>query len=106
MFDKKKSPNTNEALDVDIINPEENVPACENIRWKSINTMKDGTYRFFVHQFSYRNGDSGFRAEIEFNNRIYSYDYRKTLRQDEDVDVAYVTLTNRNFSISHKLPFK
>ena len=67
--------------------------------------MNDGNYRFFVHQYSYRNGHSGFRAEIEFNNQIYYYDYRRTLSQDEDVDVAIVMLKNGQFSICHSLEY-
>lgn len=95
---------TNGVLDVDITNPNEGDPACENITWPDINTMERGRYRFFVHQFHYRNGHSGFRAEIEFNGRIYSYDYRQTFSQDEEVNVAYVTLENSQFSIEHCLP--
>lgn len=47
-----------------------------------------------------------FRAEIEFDNRIYSYDIRQTLYDNTDINVAYVTLQNGQFSISHCLPCK
>lgn len=66
--------------------------------------MESGQYKFFVHQYSYRNGHSGFRAEIEFDNQIFYYDYRETLPPKTTVDVAYVTLQNGTFSIQHCLP--
>ena len=68
--------------------------------------MPSGTYRFFVHQYAYRDGHSGFRAEIEFDGKIYSYDYRYTLPHKSNVEVAYVTLQNGHFSIRHCLPFQ
>ena len=91
-------------LDVDITNPKQGMPACENITWDDINMMESGQYKFFVHQFSYRDGHSGFRAEIEFDNQIFYYDYRETLNQGTKVNVAYVTLQNGTFSIQHCLP--
>lgn len=89
-------------LDVDIINPRGKV-AVENITWQDLSRMKPGTYRFFVHQYSgvVRHG---FRAEVEFNGEIYSFDYDKLMRTGQDVPVAEVTLdTNGNFTIKESL---
>ena len=90
-------------LDVDIIRPEGRV-AVENITWANRRTMRTGTYRFFVHQFS-GSARNGFRAEIEFDGQIYSFEYNKSMRCGENVNVAEVTLdTNGNFTIKELLP--
>lgn len=92
-------------LDVDIINPKYGTPAVENITFPVKFAMHSGQYRFFVHCYNNRGGKSGFRAEIEFDGKVYRYDYRKALRQKENVEVATVTLDEHgNFSIDEKLP--
>lgn len=89
-------------LDVDIINPRGKV-AVENITWQDLSRMKPGTYRFFVHQYSGA-VRHGFRAEVEFNGEIYSFDYDKSMRTGQDVPVAEVTLDiNGNFTIKESL---
>lgn len=90
-------------LDVDIIDPAGKV-AVENITWASRRTMVPGTYTFFVNQFSGR-AQKGFRAEIEFDGQIYSFDYSKPMRYKENVLVAEVTLNEKGeFSIKELLP--
>lgn len=92
-------------LDVDIINPTKEQPAVENIAWADKSRMIPGKYLFQVHCFSYRGGRDGFRAEIEFDGQIYSFDYTKALRQDERVPVAEVTLhKDGTFTIKELLP--
>ncbi len=89
-------------LDVDIVSPRGKV-AVENITWEDMSRMKPGVYKFFVHQYSGR-VRHGFRAEIEFNGEIHRFDYDKSMRTDERVQVAEVTLdANGNFSIKEKL---
>ena len=95
--------NTKGQLDVDIIRPNGNI-AVENITWADRKTMKPGKYLFFVHQYS-GSARNGFRAEIEFDGQIYSFDYNKPMRAGEKVQVAEVILNTVGvFTIKELLP--
>jgi len=76
-------------LDVDITNPGQKV-AVENITWTDIKKMQEGTYHFYVHNYSHRGGRTGFKAEIEYDGQIYSYEYNKELRQGAKATVAKI----------------
>lgn len=92
-------------LDVDIIHPKKDHLAVENIVWNDKSKMQPGVYKFFVHNYTYRGGRNGFRAEIEFDGKIHYFDYSKELRDDERVYVAEVTLDERGvFTIKDLLP--
>lgn len=84
-------------LDVDIVRPNGKI-AVENITYANRNTMKDGIYKFYVHQYS-GSTHNGFRAEIEFDGQIYSFDYSTPTRMGQDIPVAEVTLKNGQFTI-------
>ena len=99
---KPSSSRTKGQLDVDIIDPRGNV-AVENITWATRDTMKDGVYKFFVNQYS-GSVKNGFRAEIESDGQIYSFDYPHSMRSGENVMVAEVTLKNGQFTIKELLP--
>lgn len=104
-FGNCRKPDTSSSggqLDVDIIDPCGKV-AVENITWNDLLKMKPGTYRFFVRQYSGA-VRHGFRAEVEFNGEICSFDYDKSMRTGQDVPVAEVTLDiNGNFTIKESL---
>ena len=91
-------------LDVDIQRPSSQVPgndktAVENITWQNKSKMPIGDYAFYVNQYC-GNLSDGFRAEIEFDGNIYSFDYPKGIRQGQNVNVAIVTLDkNGTFTI-------
>ena len=83
-------------LDVDIQHPQSDKVAVENITWIDINRMQEDIYKFYVHNYSHRGGRSGFTAEIEYDGQIYSYEYNKELRQDENVTVAEIAFSRAN----------
>ena len=90
-------------LDVDIIHPNGDV-AVENITWGDSSCMKEGAYIFYVHQYS-GSARHGFRAEIEFNGTVYSFDYNKTIRSGERINVAEVRMDQYgNFILKELIP--
>lgn len=95
-------------LDVDIIQPIiqiNNETAVENIVYTDLDKMPVGIYEFLVHTFSHRGGTDGFSAEIEFDNQIYSFDYRRNTRSNEFVSIAQVRYSKKEgFKIMKSIP--
>ena len=99
-----KSWTTGGFLDVDIVNPVEGVPAVENIAYADKRNLEPGQYMFCVNCYSYRGGNSGFRAEIELDGKTYNYDRSTPMQQGETDVVAIVTVDEkRNVTIEHKM---
>ena len=103
-FSNLRNYETTGELDVDIINPEPGKAAVENITWTNKESMNPGKYKFFVHDYAHRGGQSGFSAEIEFNGQQFKFNYPNALRQNEKVEVAEVTFDGEKFTILEKLP--
>ncbi len=99
-YGNKLSSVTGGNLDVDITQPNGKL-AVENITYPTLSRMKEGVYKLFIHQFSNRNS-KGFKAEVEFDGELYSYEYNKSV--SGNVQIAEVTLKNGKFSIKHMLP--
>ncbi len=87
-------------LDVDIIHPIANTPSVENITWNTTQAMKNGDYKFFIHEFSGK-PKHGFRAEIEFDGQIYQYNLPKRL--NTHTPVATVHYHDNQFTITHHI---
>lgn len=106
-FSHKISRYTGGELDIDITDPIHQCKsnggvAVENITYPSKERMKPGTYKFYVNQYSFRNSQ-GFKAEVEVNGEIHSYEYNSPVRGN--VQVAEVVLDHDgNFKVIDKLP--
>lgn len=101
-YSSKRDRRTGE-LDIDITNPQGQTSdgvAVENITWQDKNKMVDGTYDFYVKNYSGVN-KKGFRAQVEFDGVVHSFSHDRAVSRD--VPVATVTLKNGEFTINTKL---
>lgn len=99
-YGNRKNHVTEGILDVDIRTPGGKL-AVENITFPVLELMQEGKYHLFVRQFSARNS-KGFKAEIEFDSQVYSYEFSRPV--SGSVPVAEVTLAKGEFTIMHILP--
>jgi len=97
-FRNKKDATSKGWLDVDMINPSK--VGIENITWQE--KLKNGKYKFFVHNYSGHLRHKGFKLEIEFDGNIYNYFYPQSFAGI--IDVATVTVKDGIISIEHHLP--
>jgi hypothetical protein len=73
----------------------------ENIYFKNLQTLKEGTYSFWVNQYSAKKS-KGFKAQIECNGELFDYEYSNQV--SGNVKVADVTYKNGVFTFKHHLP--
>lgn len=95
----RRSPGSGQ-LDVDVRDPRGKL-AVENITWTDLRKMADGVYKMWVNPFTRRHSQ-GFKAEIEFDGQMYSYNYPESV--NKNVTIAEVTLSKGEFTIKHMLP--
>lgn len=88
-------------LDVDMINPPE--IGVENITWVDQHRMKDGVYKFYIHNYNSGRND-GFQAQIEFNGEIHEFGVNSHV--SGTTQIAEVTLKGGVFSIKPLLESK
>lgn len=84
-------------LDVDMISP--TTVGIENITWQK--NLPDGTYRFFVHNYSGHGRHTGFKVEIEFDGSTYTYQTSEKFIYGRDI--ATVTVKDDVMSIAHHM---
>jgi hypothetical protein len=66
--------------------------AVENIIWTDKKKMGEGIYEVWVHQYSQRETkDIGFTVEIEYEGKILTFHYLKTMKTNDKVQVARFT---------------
>ena len=99
-FGSKVSSTTQGTLNIDTRTPVQGVPAVENITWQDRSTMIPGDYQLFVRCWSYANGDDGFRAEVEFDGKIYGFNYSEIMTAGKEVFVGAITVANDRQTLS------
>lgn len=83
-------------LDVDMISPRHT--GVENITWSNLSKMKEGTYKFYVKNFSGHRNFTGVRCEVEYDGQIFEFGTDKPYQGD--FQVAEVTYSKKDgFSI-------
>ena len=61
---------------------------CENIYYNTISSMKEGTYKLSVHNYTRRSTGRGFEVEIDILGDRYNFVYDKVLGDSKWVEVA------------------
>ena len=86
-------------LDVDMIRP--SGVGIENITWVTKSKMKPGKYKMIVNNYD-SGHNTGFTAQIEFNNEIYNFEYNKKLLGK--IHIADVVYDGENFKLIPNIP--
>ena len=105
-WDNRKDNLSGGVQDVDYVSeaPVGYIPV-ENITFPDLTKLPEGTYKYKIHNWSFRKSGGKGEAEIAFEGNVYQYEYPAT-KHKEWVDVAEVTLKGGKFTIVHKLPLK
>jgi len=100
----RNNPSTGGMQDVDFTSAPGNAIPIENTSFPDINLMPEGDYILKIHNWAAREPNrTGFKAEIEFGNELYQYEYTDPLKNKEWITVATVHLKDKQFTITHHL---
>jgi hypothetical protein len=92
-----KRPGTNTTkmtgqLDIDMIDPEG--VGVENIYWTDLSKLKDGVFKFFIHNYDGNSNPGIKRAEIFFSGDTYQYIVPENIYTNRDAIIAKVHIKN------------
>lgn len=106
-WSRRQDLGTKGSQDVDYVQaaPEGFVPV-ENITFPDGRRLPDGVYTFAIHNWQLRHPTtSGFRAEIEFDGKIYQYDHPEPLAHKQWITLAKLYRKDGRFTdIEHVHP--
>jgi len=74
-------------LDIDMIRPTK--LGVENIFYNDRSKLRDGRYRFFIHNYD-RGDHKGCKAEIEFDGNTYTYHKNGKIQDKEDIATLHI----------------
>jgi hypothetical protein len=87
--------NTTGFLDVDMnANGSNTRKGVENITWTNKNKMLEGTYKVIINNFNKReNQDFGFDVEMEYDGKLYNFNYSKLIPNNHSIPVVEFKLS-------------
>ena len=74
-------------LDIDMINPKNT--GVENIFWRDLSKLKDGVYKFYIHNFN-GNNNKNTKAEIYIDGSTYQYLVPQKITGSVDIAKVYI----------------
>ena len=70
--------------------------AVENIAYPSAQTMREGRYKLWVHQYTKREAkDVGFDVDLEVDGAVHHFHYERAVRDNESIVVAEFEWTRK-----------
>jgi hypothetical protein len=78
----------------------------ENIFYRSLNSMKDGTYTLQVNQYNQRETkDAGFEVEVDILGTVYRFVYDKPVKTGETINIASFNYSKKKgLTIENSMP--
>lgn len=94
----QKNSNTSGKLDVDMnAGGGKSRTPVENIVWTDLSKMKEGLYKVIIHNYNKReNIDVGFTVEIEYEGKMYHFNYDKALRGSTSIEIVTFNFSKKD----------